>query len=196
MADPRADAGGTTCHGYMEIRALHQQALLGALTAVPEVDAEWAEGTGRTWGGLTWEHLLDDAEVVLIAAGSLGTQLTLVAEQLRAEGVVAGVLGLRCYRPFPVEALRAKLAGRKIAIVFDKAMSYGYEGPICGDLKAALCGVSDAPVVFGTVSGLGGRDTTPADLLGAAQRAIADYSDGIRDRGADWINLQLEGGAR
>ena len=106
------------------------------------------------------------------------------------------MLGVRCYRPFPVDALRAKLAGRKIAIVFDKAMSYGYEGPICGDLKAALCGVDDAPVVFGTVSGLGGRDTTPDDLLGAVRRAIADYGDGIRDRGADWINLQLEGGAR
>jgi pyruvate/2-oxoacid:ferredoxin oxidoreductase alpha subunit len=191
LADPRADANGVVQPGYMEFRAMHHQALLDALEAIPAADAEWATHTGRAWGGLTWEHLLDDAEVVLIAAGSLGTQLTLVAEQLRADGVRVGVLGVRAYRPFPVEALRGKLAGRQLAIVFDKALSYGYEGPICCDLKGALLGQADAPVVFGTVSGLGGRDTSPEDLAAAVHRAVADHADGVRERPAEWINLKL-----
>ena len=125
----------------MEIRALHNRALLDALEVIPAVDAEWGEATGREWGGLTWEHLLDDAEVVLVAAGSLATQPTVAAEELRAAGVKAGVLGIRAYRPFPVEALAEKLAGKRLALVFDKAMSYGYEGPICSDLRGALLGV-------------------------------------------------------
>src|SRR5450759_686545 len=110
----------------MEIRALHHGALLEALDVIPEVDAEYGVAVGRAWGGLTWEYLLDDAELVLVAAGSLGTQLTVAAETLRAEGVKAGVLGVRAYRPFPAEALRAKLLGRKGALAFDKALSYGY----------------------------------------------------------------------
>lgn len=196
MADPRKDAEGTQHGGYMEIRAMHQDALLDALEAIPAVDAAWGDVVGRTWGGLTWEYLLDDAEVVLIAAGSLGTQLTMVAERLREEGIAAGVLGIRCYRPFPVETLRGKLAGRKLAFVFDKALSYGYDGPICSDLRSALFGAPDAPAVFGVVCGLGGRDVTPEQLEDAARHALADLADGVTDRPADWINLQLpEGGA-
>lgn len=196
MADPRPDADGVMRPAYMEFRAMHQAALIEALDAVPCADAAYADAVGREWGGLTWEYLLDDAEVVLVAAGSIGTQLTLVAEELRAGGVKAGVLGVRCYRPFPAAALAEKLAGASLAVVFDKAMSYGYEGPICSDLKAALCGRDQAPVVFGTVSGLGGRDTSPADLLAATKRAIADHADGVTERPAEWINLRLTGDAR
>ena len=191
MADPRANREGISSHGYMEIRALHQAALLGALDVIPAVDAEWTSHTGRAWGGLTWEHLLDDAEVVLIAAGSLGTQATVAAEELRAAGVAAGVLGIRAYRPFPAKALRDKLAGRRIAFVFDKALSYGYEGPICADLRGALYGTDDAPTVWGAICGLGGRDIAPADITAATQRAFADLAAGMRDRPADWINLKL-----
>jgi pyruvate/2-oxoacid:ferredoxin oxidoreductase alpha subunit len=191
MADPRADAEGTLQGGYMEIRAHHQRAVLEALEVVPEVDAAFAAAFGRAWGGLTWEYLLDDADVVLVAAGSLGTQATVAAERLRAEGVRAGVLGIRCYRPFPAEALRSRLAGRSLALVFDKALSYGYEGPICSDLRAAVSGQTDAPLVFGDVCGLGGRDVAPEHLVEATRRAIADRADGVVQRPSDWINLHL-----
>jgi pyruvate/2-oxoacid:ferredoxin oxidoreductase alpha subunit len=193
LADPRADADGVLCPGYMEIRALHHRALLDALDVIPEVDAEYAAAVGRSWGGLVWEHLLDGAEVVLIAAGSLATQATLTAEMLRAEGVKAGVIGIRAYRPFPVDALRERLAGRRLALVFDKALSYGYEGPICADLRGSLLGFEDAPAVFGAVCGLGGRAVTPDDLADATRRAVADVDAGARTRATDWINLHLEG---
>jgi len=195
MADPRRDGDGVMQPGYMEFKAMHHRALLDALEAVPAADAEYAAVVGRSWGGLTWEHLLDDAEVVLVAAGSVGVQLTLVAERLREEGVKAGVLGVRCYRPFPAAALAAKLAGRKLAIVFDKALSYGYEGPICTDLRAALCAEENAPAVFGVVCGLGGRDTSPGDLADSVRRAIADAHAGARTRATEWLGLRLEGGA-
>ena len=191
LADPRANAEGAMCHGYMELRALHQRAMVAALDVVPRVDAEYVEATGRSWGGLFWEDRLDDSDIALIAAGSLATQLTVAVDALRAEGVKAGVLGIRAYRPFPASALRAALAGRKVALVFDKALSYGFGGPICNDLRAALCGGADAPVVFGTISGLGGRDTIPEDLADAARRALADYDSGVRDRADDWLTLKV-----
>jgi pyruvate ferredoxin oxidoreductase alpha subunit len=197
VADPRDDADGVTRPGYMEIRAMLNQALLDALSVIPAVDAEWADATGRSWGGLTWEHLLDDAELVLIAAGSLATQLTVAAEILREQGIRVGVLGIRSYRPFPAETIVSKLAGRKVALVFDKALSYGFTGPICGDVRAALFGAQGAPAVFGAVCGLGGRDVTPEDLIAASLRAIADAETGIADRATDWMNLHplVEGDA-
>ncbi len=105
LADPRADAEGVACHGYMELRALHQQAIMDALDVIPRTDAAYGEAIGRSWGGLFWEDRLDDAEIALVAAGSLATQLTVAVDALRAEGVKAGVLGIRAYRPFPAAAL-------------------------------------------------------------------------------------------
>lgn len=195
LADPRADADGTLQPGYMEFRAMHHGALLEALEVVPDVDRAWETATGRGWGGLVSEYLFDDAEVVLVAAGSLVTQLTLVAEMLRAEGVRAGVLGIRCYRPFPVAALRERLAGRALALVFDKALSYGYQGPIAGDLKAALSAAPDAPAVYGAICGLGGRDVSPGQLADATRSALSDLAAGVTDREPVWINL-AEGSMR
>ena len=192
LADPRADAQGRMAPGYMEVRAYHHRALLDALDVIPEVDSAYGEAVGRSWGGLLWEHLLDDADVVLVAAGSLATQATLAAEALRAEGVKAGVLGIRTYRPFPVEALRRRLADRELALVFDKALSYGYEGPICSDLRGSLLGVDGAPAVFGAVCGLGGRDVSPEQLTDCARRAVADVRAGARTRATEWINLHTE----
>ena len=192
IADPRADAEGVPRPGYMEIRASHHGALLSALDVIPEVDAEYGAAVGRSWGGLAWEHLLDGAEIVLVAAGSLATQLTVVAEELRAEGVSAGVLGIRAYRPFPADLLRDRLAGRTVALVFDKALSYGYDGPLCCDVRAALLGSPEAPAVFGAVCGLGGREVTTAQLGAAARGALCDAQGGTRIRPTDWINLHPE----
>ncbi|MDI6900949.1 MAG: hypothetical protein QMC79_04575 [Anaerosomatales bacterium] len=196
LADPRPDAEGVARNGYMEFRALHHRALLGALETIERVDAEYGAATGRTWGGLLWEHRLDDADVVLIAAGSLGTQLTVAADELRDEGMNVGVLGIRSYRPFPAVAARDALDGRSLALVFDKALSYGHEGPICSDIRSALQSRTGAPVVYGAICGLGGRDVSPADLADATRRAVADRAAGIVDREPDWINLHLEEDAR
>lgn len=199
LADPRADADGVLRPGYMELRSLHHWALLDALAVIPEVGAEYGAVVGRTWGGLTWDYRLDDADVALVAAGSLTTQLTLAVDALREDGAKVGVLGIRCYRPFPVAAVRERLAGTRLAVVFDKALSYGVEGPIASDLKAALQPLGgDAPTVFGAICGLGGRDVSPDDLVAATRRAVADLDAGRTDREPDWINLQAlaQGGAR
>ncbi|HVO19629.1 MAG TPA: transketolase C-terminal domain-containing protein [Anaeromyxobacter sp.] len=191
LADPRPDSRGVLCHGYMEFRALHHRALGAALQAIPEVDRAFAGTFGRSWGGLTFGHLLEDAEVALVAAGSLAAELSVVAEALRGEGIRAGVLGIRAYRPFPREAVRAALAGKRLCQVFDKAVSYGHEGPICSDLRGALAGVAGAPPVFGAIVGLGGRDVTTATLAGAVRRAVADLVAGVRDRPEEWVDLRL-----
>ncbi len=191
LPDPRADAQGVLCHGYMELRALHHRALASALEAIPAVDQAFARTFGRSWGGLVWRHLLEDAEVVLVAAGSLGMELGVVAELLRGEGIRAGVLGVRAYRPFPREAIRAALNRKQLCLVFDKALSYGHEGPICSDVRGALAGVGGAPPVFGAIAGLGGRDVTTAQLADTARRAVADVRAGVRDRPEEWVNLRL-----
>ncbi len=108
-----------------------------------------------------------------------------------ARGSGPACSGLRAYRPFPREAIRAALAGRQVCLVFDKAVSYGHEGPICSDVRGALAGVAGAPPVFGAIAGLGGRDVTTAQLADTARRAVGDVRAGVRDRPEEWVNLRL-----
>ncbi|MDI6691867.1 MAG: hypothetical protein QMD76_00935 [Anaerosomatales bacterium] len=115
---------------------------------------------------------------------------------MRDRGVAVGVLGIRCYRPFPVEALRERLSGVRAALVFDKALSYGYAGPIAADLRAALYGVDGAPAVYGAVCGLGGREVTPEALTEAALSALADARAGVRERADAWVGRLAEEGSQ
>ena len=64
------------------------------------------------------------------------------------------------FRPFPVEALRRALRGKKKAVVVDRNISFGKGGIWADEIRGACAGVADMPQVFGYIAGLGGRDIT------------------------------------
>jgi pyruvate ferredoxin oxidoreductase alpha subunit len=191
LADPRRNADGVLCHGYMEHRYLHQEALLEALNMIPQADREFEEVFGRNWGGLYWGYKLEDADVLLMAAGSLASEATVAADKLRAKGVAAGVLGLRVFRPFPKAALADAVAKAKLVTVFDKSLSYGNEGPICSDLKAALYQSGSAPAVHGYICGLGGRDVKNRQLIEKVESSLERLKNGETCFGNEWVNCQI-----
>ena len=90
------------------------------------------------------QALGDNAEYIVVGLGSLTYQLHDVVDTLRAEGHKIGVLGVRIYRPFPDEAIAAAVRHARGVFVIEKALSYGYEGALCSDLKAALYGRAGA----------------------------------------------------
>ncbi|HDP34710.1 MAG TPA: pyruvate ferredoxin oxidoreductase [Candidatus Hydrogenedentes bacterium] len=191
LADPRLNGEGVLCHGYMEFRYLMEQAHQEALDVIVKADEEFGARFGRRWGGLTWSYQLDDADTVLIAAGSLAGEATISADMLREEGVRAGVLGLRAYRPFPADSLAEQLKQAKRVIVFDKSLSYGYGGPICMDVRATLQRHKMATDVDGYIAGLGGRDIKARELAAATRESIAWAAKRHAPKPTGWINLQL-----
>ncbi|MBW7864768.1 MAG: pyruvate ferredoxin oxidoreductase [Candidatus Hydrogenedentes bacterium] len=191
FANPRLDERGVLCHGYMELRHLHQEALEKARETIAAVDAEYALVTGRSHGGLLWEDRAGDAEVLFVAAGSIASEATVAVDQLRDEGIAAGVVGIRSYRPFPGVELRAALRRAKLVLVFDKSLSYGNEGPICADLKAALYGGQVQPAVRGHIAGLGGRDVKAHEMAGAARTALRELELGVEPAPMAWLNCQI-----
>ena len=76
-------------------------------------------------------------------------------------------------------------------IVFEKALSYGYEGALASDLKAALyewlAGTGALPRVRGFIAGIGGRDIRTAELTSTLREAILDKTPA----GPSWIGLNL-----
>jgi pyruvate/2-oxoacid:ferredoxin oxidoreductase alpha subunit len=191
LADPRMNAEGCLCHGYLELRYLLEQALELAPETIMAVDREYGETFGRSWGGMTWTYRAEDADVLLMAAGSLASEATVAADLLREQDIAAGVLGLRVYRPFPGKELAEAARGRRLVAVFDKSLSYGHEGPICADLKSVLYGTGSAPAVHGYVGGLGGRDVKAPELVQAVQDSLCRLDAGNAAKETGWINCQI-----
>ena len=134
LANPRVNAEGILCHGYMEIRYLLQEALQNSKETMVRVGQEFGEMFGRSYANMFWEDRMDDAEVAIVAMGSLAMEAIVAADMLREQGHRVGVLGLRVFRPFPKSSLEAALRKCRLIVVFDKNVSYGLEGATCSEV--------------------------------------------------------------
>jgi len=104
---------------------------------------------------------LEDAEVVLVTAGSITSTARVAIKTLREKGCRVGLLKLRLFRPFPVEAIQQALIGKKKIAVIDRNISLGSGGIFCQELRAALVHSPDHPLTFSYIAGIGGTDVTP-----------------------------------
>ncbi|MEM2022586.1 MAG: hypothetical protein QXI31_02790 [Archaeoglobaceae archaeon] len=95
-----------------------------------------------------------------------------VVNDLRKEGIDVGLIKIRTFRPFPVENLRKALSNAEKIVVFDRSVSFGYEGPLSIELKSALYKYSSADF-YSYIVGLGGRDM-PKDFLAGIIRDVAN----------------------
>ncbi|MFW5931210.1 MAG: pyruvate ferredoxin oxidoreductase, partial [Desulfosalsimonas sp.] len=164
LPDIRPDVRGNTAPGYMEIRHDLQTDLRRAVDKVSETDAQFSEIFGRGGNPFIEPYRCEDADYVAVAMGSLSYQLRDVIDMLRKEGIPVGSAGIRLHRPFPDRALAEFLSGRKSVMVMEKALSYGYEGALCTDIKAALYNREKRPDVKNIILGLGGRDIITKNL--------------------------------
>jgi pyruvate ferredoxin oxidoreductase alpha subunit len=97
-------------------------------------------------------------------------------DQLREDGVAAGVLGVTCYRPWPEEALHDALLGVPDVVVVNRAIGVGSGGILGQDVRlSAPAGTSVREVVMG----LGGRPVTRAGLV----ELVCDVLDGWEPSG-------------
>jgi pyruvate ferredoxin oxidoreductase alpha subunit len=173
LSEPRPDAEGRSKPGYMDLRFRLQQDLLSCLSVISDADREFADRVGRSWGGLIWEHRMEDATHAVVSMGSLASECTLAADEMRSKGLRTGVVGVRAYRPFPEEALARALERVETVTVFEKDVSYGYAGALATDLKAALYKSDSRPRFSSFVVGLGGRDVRPEQLAQTASEAVS-----------------------
>jgi pyruvate ferredoxin oxidoreductase alpha subunit len=145
---------------FTEVRYLAHVRQLQALAVIPAVADEFADRFGRRSGGLVRPYRTEDAETVVIALGSVLGTLKDTVDELRAEGVRVGVVGLTTFRPFPYDAVRAAVGAAERVIVLERAFSVGTGGIVTADVRAALPSRSPHTVV----AGLGGRPVTEASL--------------------------------
>jgi pyruvate ferredoxin oxidoreductase alpha subunit len=105
-------------------------------------------------------YRIEGAETIVVALGSVLGTLADTVDELRAEGVPVGVLGLTTFRPFPTAAVAAALAGVERIVVLERAFGVGVGGIVTADLRAAA---GETPL-WTVVAGLGGRPVTSSSL--------------------------------
>lgn len=145
---------------YTEAKKAQDVALKNSKKVIENTFKEYGDLTGRNYS-LIEEYRTDDAETILLTMGSFSETAMIAIDNLRNNGIKAGLIRLRVWRPFPFAELR-KIATRcKILVVLDRAVSFGsITGPVCAEVQSALYPLANKPKVVGVVGGLGGRDIT------------------------------------
>jgi len=147
---------------FTEVKVLMHAKQMQALDLVPKVAADFAQAFGRASGGLVRAYPEAGAETVVVALGSVLGTINEVVDELRADGVDIGSLGVNCFRPYPREEIREALAGAQRVIVLERAFAVGIGGIVDQNVRLALAGL---PIpVYDIVAGLGGRPVTKRSL--------------------------------
>jgi pyruvate ferredoxin oxidoreductase alpha subunit len=153
---------------YFEHKRQQEESMRKALDVIKQIHAEYAEQSGRSYGnGLVEAYKLDDAEIAVVCMGSTAGTVKTVVDKLRANGIKAGLLRIRAFRPLPVEDIINNLSGKKAVAVMDRACSFGGDGgPLFHEIRHAVYDLPDRPKLVNRIYGLGGRDIQPYMIEG------------------------------
>ncbi len=151
---------------YFEFKQQQEEAMKNASKIIREVHDEYAQLSGRHYGdGLLEPYKLEDAELITVCLGSTSGTVKTVVDQLRTEGVKAGLLRIRTFRPFSTMEIAKSLAKAKAVAIMDRSMSFGGNGgAVCHEVCRALYDSHNRPYIVNYVYGLGGRDTSPSQI--------------------------------
>ena len=101
----------------------------------------------------------------MVAIGSVCGTAKDAVDKLRAEGVKAGLLKVRVFRPFPGEEMAKALKHCKAIAIMDRSESYsGNGGPLGAELTSALYHEKVTAEVVNVMYGLSGRDVRVNDM--------------------------------
>jgi pyruvate ferredoxin oxidoreductase alpha subunit len=163
---------------YMEIRYQIEGAMEKAIDVITEVDTQFKDGFGRGYG-LIDAYKCEDADVVLMAMGSICTTLRYTVDQYREKGEKIGLLKIKSYRPFPVEEIKEALKNVQRVGILDKNIAFGIGGALYTDIKAK----TDIEA-YNFIVGLGGRDINPKEV----DEIIEKTKNPVK--GVSWIGLK------
>jgi len=177
-ADPISIGALVGPEAFTEVRVLAHAKQLQAIGRICEVADEFAEAFGRRSGGLVSTYRVEDAEVVVVALGSILGTIKDVADELRERGTKVGVVSITSFRPFPLDALHDAIGDAKRVIVVERAFSVGFGGVLSTDVALAI---ADAKARISTVvAGLGGRPVPESSLIEVIEDALADRLEALR----------------
>ncbi|OFW56721.1 MAG: pyruvate ferredoxin oxidoreductase [Candidatus Solincola sediminis] len=167
---------------YMETRYNMHNDMMEARTLIEQVARDYEAEFGRWHGGMIETYDTEGADIVLVSMGSLLGTMRDAIDELRREGLKVGLLKIRCFRPFPMNAVHDALQGIEVVGVIEKDISLGLEGTLCSEMRSAFCG-EESPDISSFVMGLGGRDIKIDEIKQVARDLANNPSCRVEFRG-------------
>ena len=150
---------------YFEAKRAQAEALKNAKQVTLDVAKEYAKISGREYG-LFEEYKMDDAEYAVVIIGSAAGTAKDAVDELREQGIKAGLIKIRLFRPFPAEEIAESLKNIKAVALMDRTESYNDNcGPIGSEVTTALYRAGSNALAVNYVYGLGGRDVKVGDMV-------------------------------
>lgn len=166
-------------HKYQEAEAMRN-----AKRVVAEVSAEFEKLTGRKYSFFE-EYKMEDAEYVIVCMNSTAGTTKFAVDKLRSQGVKAGLLKVRMYRPFPAEEIAKALSKDSIKsiAILDKSDSLNAAGgALYTDVTSAMYANKVYVPAVSYIYGIGGRDTTSDQMESVfADLQKIDKNDKVED---------------
>ena len=176
-ADPVTIGAMVGPEAFFEVKYLAHAKQMQALDVIPEVSQRFAIDFGRASGGLVRRHRTEGADTIVLALGSVLGTIEGVVDEMRDAGVRVGALGIKSFRPFPLEEVREALSGACRVVVLEKAMAIGRGGIVSTDVHEALVGTHTRCNTV--IAGLGGRSITRDSLRQLLERAGREELAGL-----------------
>ncbi len=150
---------------YFEHRKQLADAMRGAKTIIEEVSEEFYKLTGRKYE-LFENYKMDDADLGIVVLNSTAGTAKDAVDELRRNGIKAGLIKPRTFRPLPYKEIPEKLKNLKALAILDKCDSVnGYAAPLFTELTSAMYSSGLTVPTVDYIYGLGGVDVKVDDII-------------------------------
>ena len=178
---------------HMEFRYKIAQAMDNARSKLIEVEIEFEKMFDRSYGGLLDLYRCDDAEVVLMAAGTNASTAREAVDELRSSGKKVGLARIRFFRPFPYEEVRALAKDVDVIGVSERTFTFGFGGPFFAEVGGAIYNSVDGdekPILKNYMLGVGGRDVRTKHIVDIFNNMLKIKDQGKLDDEIIWYGLK------
>lgn len=171
--DPFAHGSLTGSAELVKLRESIIDCMNNARKLIPGISKEYGEKFGRYYGDfLEITGDLDEARVAVISMGTLGEETEMAVKELEKEGIKAAGVRVRCFRPFPKKELVEALSKVEKVIILDRSVSFGNEGQVAIETKAALYDAGVKIELHALIRGIGGVDVNFRDIMNEIKKVL------------------------
>ncbi|MBD3204860.1 pyruvate ferredoxin oxidoreductase [Candidatus Bathyarchaeota archaeon] len=166
----------------------HHEAVLEIEPVLKETMDSFHETFGRRYGnGMIEPYMMDDAEVAIVAMGTIAGTCKAAVEKMQSEGKKVGLIKLRSFIPFPVEDF--KEWGKKLdgMAVVDRSICPGKGGPVFSKLRDSLYDLDEKPKTLQFHAGLGGKEVRTHDFEMVGDKILKVAKGGTVENLVEWV---------
>lgn len=152
-------AGAAGASLFVRYRKGTCKGMQNALRVITEVHEEWGRKIGRFYSPLVEEYRLDDADYAIVTIGGMTGAGKDMVDTAREAGEKAGLIKVKTFRPYPLQAMLQAVSKVKAVGVVDRSVSFGWNtGPVYQEILSTLYHMKERIPAVSFIAGLAGAD--------------------------------------